>query len=520
MKARLRPSRKAVVGFSFAAAAFALVFLFTPVLPSQHVQVAREKPLGVFDGHGDIGSVERPGSVTYDPQKQEYLITGAGLNMWFASDEGHFLWKRLKGDFILSARVEFLGKGTAAHRKIGWMARSSLDTDSAHVSAVVHGDGLTSLQYRKTRGEETSENEIGVNGPNQIQLERRGGSFIMSVAHFGETYFREPIEGITLGDEVYCGLFICSHSPEVVEQARFTNVRIIIPAKDGFIPYRDYIGSRLEVLEVATKTRTIVHESPKALQAPNWTKDGRALIYNSAGLLYRFDLATGLPAVLDTGFAKANNNDHVLSFNGKRLGISNHLPGAAETSIIYTLPAEGGQPVRATPRGPSYLHGWSPDGRTLVYTGERKGNFDVYKIPVRGVKEIRLTKSKGLDDGPEFTPNGRYIFFNSNRTGGMRIWQMRADGKGQRQVTFDSLQDWFPHVSPDGRWVVFLSFEKDVDPSDHPFYKQVYIRMMPVDGGEVRVLAYLYGGQGTINVPSWSPDGKKIAFVSCSDLIR
>jgi len=506
-------------GFGIATTAFALVLLFTPVLPSLHVQSGHEQPLGVFDGHGDIGPVERPGAVTYDPQKQEYIIAGAGLNMWFASDEGHFLWKRLKGDFILSARVEFLGQGSAAHRKIGWMARSSLDADSAHVSAVVHGDGLTSLQYRKARGTETSESQIGVTGPNQIQLERRGSAFIMSVAHFGEAAISEPVEGVALGDEVYCGLFICSHSPEVVEQARFSNVRITIPAKAGFVPYRDYLGSRLEILEVATKSRTVVYESPKAIQAPNWTKDGRALIYNCDGHLYRFDLDTELPAALDTGFAKAINNDHVLSFNGKRLGISNHLPGAAGTSIIYMLPAEGGQPVRVTPRGPSYLHGWSPDGRILLYTGERKGNFDVYKIPVRGVKETRLTKSRALDDGPEFTPNGRYIFFNSNRTGGMQIWQMRADGKGQRQVTFDSFQDWFPHVSPDGRWVVFLSFEKDVDPSDHPFYKQVYIRMMPVEGGEVRVLAYVYGGQGTINVPSWSPDGKKIAFVSYTDQI-
>jgi len=490
------------------------------VLPSRQPQAVPEKTPGVFDGHGDIGPVERPGTVTYDAQKQEYLIEGAGTNMWYSTDEGHFLWKRLKGDFILSARVEFIGQGAVAHRKIGWMARSTLGADSAHVSAVVHGDGLTSLQYRKARGTETAESQIGVKGPNQIQLERRGAVYIMSVAHVGETYISEPIEGLALGDEVYCGLFICSHSPGVIERARFSNVRITIPAQDGFVPYRDYIGSRLEVLEVATKSRTVVEESAKALQAPNWTKDGRALIYNCDGLLYRFDLDTGTAALIDTGFAKANNNDHVLSFDGKKLGISNHLPDRAATSIIYTLPAGGGRPVRATPLGPSYLHGWSPDGRTLVFTGERDGNFDVYKIPARGGKETRLTKSKALDDGPEFTPNGRYIFFNSNRRGGMRIWQMRADGKGQRQVTFNSLQDWFPHVSPDGRWVAFLSYDKDVDPGDHPFYKQVYIRMMPVEGGEVRVLAYVYGGQGTINVSSWSPDGKKIAFVSNTGHVR
>lgn len=480
-------------------------------------EAGHENPLGIFDGHSDIGPVERPGSVVYDAQKQEYVIEGSGLNMWFASDEGHFLWKRLKGDFILSARVEFIGPGAAAHRKIGWMARSTLDTDSAHVSAVVHGDGLTSIQYRKVRGEEALEDTIGVTGPNQIQLERRGRTFVMSVAHFGEAYIRDQVDDVDLGDGVYAGLFICSHKADVSEQARFTNVRIVIPPKSGFVPYRDYLGSRLETLEVTTKNRTVVHESPKDLEAPNWTRDGKALIYNSEGRLYRFDLTTKTSVVIDTGLAKLNNNDHVLSFNGKTLGISSTFPNAAGVSIIYTLPVGGGRPFRVTPLGPSYLHGWSPDGRTLVYTGARTGNFDVYRISARGGKETRLTKAKGLDDGPEFTPTGQFIYFNSNRKDGMRIWRMLADGKMQRQVTSDSLQDWFPHVSPDGRWIVFLSYERDVDPSDHPFYKQVYIRMMPIEGGEVRVIAYVFGGQGTINVPSWSPDSKKIAFASYSD---
>jgi Tol biopolymer transport system component len=508
------------------AAALGAVFFFAAVpgralgpvpLPLQSGQESR---LGVFDGHGDIGEVDRPGTAVYDGQKQEYLIEGSGINMWFASDEGHFLWKKLRGDFILSARVEFVGPGHAAHRKIGWMARAGLDPDSAHVSAVVHGDGLTAIQYRPARGEQTLESAIGVTGPNQVQLERRGRLYIMSVAHFGETYIREEVENVALGDEVLAGLFVCSHSAGVSEKARFDNVRIVIPAKDGFVPYRDYLGSRLELLDVATKERTVVLESPENIQAPNWTKDGRALIYNRDGLLYRFDLASGASTVIDTGFAKANNNDHALSFNGNRLGISNMTPADGGVSIIYILPAGGGRPVRATPKGPSYLHGWSPDGRTLVFTGGRDGNFDVYKIPARGGKEVRLTKSKGLDDGPEFSPDGRYILFNSDRKDGMRIWRMRADGKGPRQVTFDALQDWFPHVSPDGRSIVFLSYEKDVAPADHPFYRQVYIRMIPIDGGEARVLAYVYGGQGTVNVPSWSPDSKKIAFVSYSGPAR
>ena len=477
---------------------------------------APESPLALFDAHGDIGDVARPGWASEDAANGAIVIDGAGANMWFAADEGHFLWKRLKGDFIVSARVEFLGQGVEAHRKIGWMARSSLDAGSAQASAVVHGDGLTSLQFRKKAEEDTDEVRLPITGADQVQLERRGKTYIMSAARFGEPYASERVSGLSLGDELLVGIFVCSHNAEVTERARFTNVRLTIPAPEGFVPYQDYIGGTIEILDVETGKRTVVYRSPRPIQAPNWTKDGRFLIYNVDGLLNRFELATGKTCRLETGFATANNNDHVLSFDGKRLGISHHSAEDKDESIVYVLPTKGGAPKRITAKGPSYLHGWSPDGRFLVYTGGRDENYDIYRIPVEGGDEVRLTDARGLDDGPEYAPDGGTIYFNSARTGDMRIWRMAPDGSGQEPVTTGVFHDWFPHVSPDGKRVVFLSFQKDVAADDHPFYKQVYIRMMPAAGGpdEPKVIAYVYGGQGTINVPSWSPDGKKIAFVS------
>jgi Tol biopolymer transport system component len=184
------------------------------------------------------------------------------------------------------------------------------------------------------------------------------------------------------------------------------------------------------------------------------------------------------------------------------------------------MPSGGGIPERITPEGPSYLHGWSPDGRFLTYTAERNGNFDIYKISVTGKQEIRLTDADGLDDGPEYSPDGKYIYFNSSRTGTMQLWRMKPDGTGQEQLTFDGYNDWFPHISPDGKQIVFLSFMPEVRADDHPFYRHVYIRIMPADGGIPKVIAYLYGGQGTINVPSWSPDSRRIAFVSNSDQLQ
>ena len=490
-----------------------IVCLLTAAAPSYG-----QNDLGVFTSQSDIGNVLHPGSAMYNASEQRYEISGSGSNIWFNHDEFHYLWKRLKGNFILQARGIFIGKGVDPHRKIGWIVRSSLDTSAPMVSATVHGDGLTSLQYRKTGGGNIEEVKSASKGPDVIQLERKGNQYIMSVAHYGEPFVTEQITDIDLGGDVYAGLFICAHNKDVVEKASFDNVRLIIPAKENFVAYREYIGSHIETMTVRDGHREILYTAPLSLQAPNWTTDNKALIYNSNGLMYRFDLAKKTPEAVNTGFVKNNNNDHVISFDGKMMGLSSASADPKYGSIVYTVPIQGGTPKQITPTGPSYLHGWSPDGKFLVFTGQRNNEFDIYKIPSAGGPEVQLTTAAGLDDGPEYSPDGKYIYFNSVRSGTMQLWRMKPDGSSPEQLTSDEYNNWFPHISPDGKWIVFLSFMKEVPPSDHPFYKHVYLRMMPASGGQPKVIAYVYGGQGTINTPSWSPDSKKIAFVSNSDV--
>ena len=518
---------------------FALLVLWVAIARAQN-------PVGIFENHQDVGTVLHTGSATFDAAKGAYTLRGSGENMWATQDAFQFAWKKVSGDVELTANVSFPNTGGNAHKKAGLIFRNSLDSDSVYADIALHGNGLLALQYRDQNGGTTHEiksnlSPLDANAaapstplpPLQLKLIRRGEYLYMFVGQNGETprYDGESIR-VPLQSDFYIGIGVCAHDKNDVQEALFSNVQLrSLPSSSG----TPVLVSTLETVAANSTDRQVVYYAAGRFEAPNWTRDGKYFLFNRNGHLEKVPVESYLaisrvgitkkimvlrvPELMNTGSLNRLNNDHGISPDGAQLAISDNTQEtktedgkSAHDSLVYVLPITGGTPRQITKSAPSYWHGWSPDGKTLAFVGQRNGDFDIYAIPVTGGDETRLTTAKGLDDGPEYSPDGQYIYFNSERTGHMQIWRMKADGSSQEQVFTDDYNNWFPHVSPDGKWMVFLTYEREV--TGHPENKNVMLRLMNLQDKKITVLATLFGGQGTINVPSWSPDSKSVAFVS------
>lgn len=477
----------------------------------QQVSGSNGGAVGLFEGHGDVGTVLHAGAVEYDAGKERsYTIAGSGENMWFGTDAFQFVWKKVSGDVTMTANISFLGAGVNEHRKAVLMVRQNLDADSPYADVALHGSGLTSLQFREEKGAATHEIQANISGYKWLRIEKRGAYFSLWIPdENGDFHLAGGSTRIELKEPFYVGIGVCSHDKDVVEKAMFSNVELKAAAPVAAASYTLY--STLETISVASTDRRVVYVAPERFEAPNWMPEGKNLLFNRNGHIEKIAVTGGTPQIVDTGYAIRCNNDHGISPDGTQLAISDQSQ-EEHRSLVYIVPIGGGAPRRITQNSPSYWHGWSSDGKTLAFVGQRSGEFDIYTISVAGGEETRLTTAPGLDDGPDYTPDGKYIYFNSERTGHMQIWRMRADGSEQEQVTFDEFNNWFPHVSPDGQQMVFLTYDKSV--SGHPENKDVLLRLMSLKDKKITVVAKLFGGQGTINVPSWSPDGKQFAFVS------
>lgn len=487
----------------------------TALLASATSLPAQNSSLGIFESQSDVGDVTPPGAGAYDPAADTYTLTAAGANLWAATDAFHFLWKKASGDLSLTADIDFPGAPGEhnPHRKAVLIFRQSLDPGSAYVDAAQHGAGLTALQYRRTQGATTDDIELNLQAPARLRLEKRGDVFTLFLSDKPGAPLHQVGASIQLHLEepFYVGIGLCSHDPHTVEKAVFSHVMLEKPRP---LPATLALYSTLQTVNVGDgfSRAQVVYTTLGHFEAPNWTKDGSTLIFNQDGRIMKLPATGGTPQPLDIGDATGCNGSHGLSPDGQSLAISCSTPGKPE-SRVYIVPLAGGAPRLVTPNPRSYWHSWSPDGRTIIFTRPGPGSAgNILAIPVAGGEEKPLTIGTGISDDPDCSPDGRYIYFNSDRGGSMQIWRMHPDGSSPEQITNDDLVNWTPHVSPDGKYIVFLSYEKGT--TGHPANRDIALRILSLDDRRVRVLVRLTGGTGTMNVPSWAPDSRHLAFVS------
>jgi len=284
---------------------------------------------------------------------------------------------------------------------------------------------------------------------------------------------------------------------------------------------RPRLRSNLSIYDLGTKKVRVIYKTDAVFEAPNWSPDGKSILFNQQGHLFTISPDGGNPTEIDLRGLSRCNNDKGFSPDGKQIAFSSS--GKANGSQVFTVPSTGGEPALIVPETPSYFHAYSPGGKYLAFVAQRNGNFDLFRVPVAGGQQEQLTMNPGYDDGPDYSPDGKWIYFNSDRSGKWEIWRMPAEGAGKddakaEQVSFDDVEDWFPHCSPDGKWLVFVSFPKGTK-THNDRMPGMQLRMMPLPGDKLQrtpsqLLLIFFGGQGTINVNSWAPDSQKFAFVT------
>lgn len=470
-----------------------LLFLFAVALNAQ----------SLFEGELDIGAVTHPGKVD-----GTYRITASGANMWTNFDEFHFVWKKIApGDAAITADIAILTETGNAHRKGVLMMRQSLDTDAAYVSAAVHGDGLTSLQSRPEKGVNTYEVQSNFKKPKTLRLVKRGEYAYLWVGNSAsDLKFSGGSMRVKWDEPFYIGIGACAHDKEALVDVEFDHVTIDTASAAG----KTTRFSTLETMPFPSGDRRAVYAAAGMMRGPAYARDGASLVVSHDGRIERVPVAAGAAVEsLDLGdVPKPCESFQGFSPDGKRLAVS---CGVKPSVYVY----EAGKSKRITHKIPTVWHGWSPDGQSLLYGIERKGRYDIRRIPASGSgKEVRLT-SNGTSDNPEFSADGKFIYFNSERGGTMQVWRMPAVG-GQaaaEQITADEFNNWYPHVSPDGKRILVLSCDKAV--KGPPKDRDVQLRAFTLETRQFQVVARLLtGGQGTLDSPSWSPDGRRIAFVT------
>lgn len=421
----------------------------------------------------------------YRELAEELEKAGAGL---LIHNEKEDICIRVNGKTAYEYLLEACGEKVGAEVDAGWMYCGGVDPEEF---LWAHADRVKAVHYKdmKITGQEALLGKGMVDLKACFQFARANGALQIV-----------DMDAATLEDTCRAGKML-----------------------SGWTGDRDNTDSILCTMDVETGEETVLHEFPGIIEAPNWLNDGNTLLYNADGKIYRYEIDKDHVEQVDTGFCVQCNNDHVPSPDNQLLAVSCMPPELTDgtyESHIYVLPMTGGEPKDLTGPGLSYLHGWSPDGKELAYCAFRKQpeeetmRIEICTIPSDGGEETCLTDGKGYNDGPEYSPDGKHIWFNSTRSGLMQVWRMNRDGSGLTQMTDSDANNWFGHVSPDGKHVIYLTFAKgELEPNEHLPNMYVSLGMMDYDGQNKKKLLDLFGGQGSINVNSWAPDSRRIAYV-------
>ena len=507
---------KSVTGRLVVVSALAFGFIASGIAGAQ----TAAKGLGIFENQSDVGSVVPPGVATYDAASGVYTLRSAGANLWVNVDGFHFVWKKVSGDVSLTADVKLAdaGAGASAHRKALLMFRQTLDPDAMYADAAVHGSGETALQYRHIKGDTTQDIAFNIGAPQRLRLEKRGDTITLFLSMHGEPLHQVGASiRMHFDGGFYVGLGVCAHNKDAVEQASFAHVELV-PLTAPATPAPVALYSTLQTIAIDNNMRRafVIQTGKGQMEAPNWSRDGKTLIFNRAGKLWSVPAAESDGAIaeatpIDIGSASDCTGSHGLSPDGKWIAMTCTTPDHPGRRI-YIVPATGGAPRMVTANPDSYFHSWSPDSKTILFTRPSHGALNIFAISPYGGEESALTTGTGVSDDPDFSSDGQWIYFNSDRAGGMQIWRMRPNGSQPEQVTFDDKHNWTPHPSPDGKSILILSYGKDV--TGHAANKDVTLRILSVADGKIRDLVEIVGGSGSDNVPNWAPDGAHFAFVS------
>jgi TolB protein len=496
---------------------FAAASLAMACAPAAFGQTEAHAPgnLGIFESQSDIGKVQPAGSATFDAATGAYSVGSSGWDLWLTADDFHLVWKKVSGDISLTADIALDAAGPKSHpnRKALLMFRQTLDPDSMYADAAVHGTGETALQYRRSKGDTTQDVAFDLGAPKTLRLEKRGDTITLFVSMKGEPLHQAGASiKLHFTGPFYAGLGVCAHRDGAVEKATFAHVEMMpLTAPQTAAPMALY--STLQTIAIDNNTRRsfVIVTGKEKMEAPNWSRDGKTLIFTRDGRLWMVPVTGGEPAAIDTGGASNCTGSHGLSPDGKWLAVTCITPDHPGRRV-YVIPSAGGTARMLTTNDNSWFHSWSPDGKTIVFSRPANGSLNIYAIPAEGGDEKALTTGTGINDDPDYSPDGQYIYFNSDRAGGMQIFRMRPDGSQPEQVTFDGRRNWTAHPSLDGKSVLILSYASDV--TAHAANKDVTLRILDVPTRKVRDLVEIVGGSGTDNVPNWAPDGKHFAFVS------